>query len=127
MAKKLQGFSKIKWEKLGGSGNSFKFEDEGKTLTGVYVGSKTIKIEERPVRVHLIDAGDGAEPREVLGTVLNNLEALPLKTPVRIKYLGMRGKGARKYKNFQIEYPEGTKVKEIQRSKPRKGGRKGKK
>ena len=99
---------KVKWEKIGGFGSAFRFEKEGTVLEGVYQKTQIIKIDGRPVKTHHILNGNSTVT--VMGTVLDKLSLLPKNTEVRITFNGMAGKGKRKYKSFDIEIPEGTKV-----------------
>lgn len=41
-------------------------------------------------------------------TVLERLRGLPKDTPIHIKYLGWSGKGKQKYRNYDVQVPEGV-------------------
>lgn len=89
------------------------WDKEGKTFEGVYQGSREVKLKEgAQERVTFIH--DFASENGITGiwdsTVLSRIRSIPKGTMVRIVYKGKAGKGRRKYNDFDILVPEGTKI-----------------
>jgi len=96
------------WKTAGSAGDSWKPENEGDTLTGIYTGSKS-EVGINKSEVYSIQVAGEEEPTSVWGsTVLDTkFQEIPVGNEVRIEYLGLeKGKGPKPYKNFNVQYRE---------------------
>lgn len=114
MAKQID-LSKVKWTSA--RGGIVQFHKKGESVTGIYVGFTPNKYEGRTTYLLNFRGEDGNTFSIWASTVLDPIRELPKNTPVRITFLGEAGRGKRRYKNFNIEVPEGINLPRKERKK----------
>lgn len=96
------------WKTAGNASDSWKPENEGDSITGVYTGSKS-DVGINKSEVYLIQVAGEEDTTSVWGsTVLDTkFQEIPVGNEVRIEYLGqVKGKGPKPYKDFNVQYRE---------------------
>ena len=86
----------------------FKFEEEGDTLEGYYLGSETFEYEGDELTKHRVRRDDGKTVSFIGGSVLNNeLPGIPVGSLVRIERgADKKLKGGKHMATYQIDYDD---------------------
>lgn len=94
------------WQEAGNAGDSWKPENEGDTIQGVYIAKKE-DVGINKSNVYLIQVEGVEEPTSVWGsTVLDTkFQEIPISCEVKIEYLGkVKSKAPQPYKDFKVLY-----------------------
>lgn len=94
------------WTEAGTGGESWKPENEGDTITGLYTQKKE-NVGINNSNVYMVEQAGAEEATSVWGsTVLDTkFQEIPVGSEVKIEYLGKeKGKGPKPYNNYKVLY-----------------------
>jgi hypothetical protein len=94
-----------------GGGEKFKFEKEGDTLEGHYMGSSLIEIQGKEVVKHTFKTATGILSPLGSADLNQKLEEVPVGALTRCTYLGKKAlKGGKTVKTFKILVDEDNRI-----------------
>ena len=88
-----------------------KWETPGQTAEGIYADMQVREFSDRSAKLYTLNVDSGRTVRFWGSTILDQrLDRVPIGTWVQITYKGQAGQGNRRYKDFEVNVAESTKL-----------------